>query len=180
MLIGGADVSGSKGDGQQSHAASVIGREGVINRVYNDIGISPIHMSEMSERRRNQVHRHPDFSSNEITAWRFHINRRYIENAVQERIIVRKKRGSRESIFTKVLNRTGSGCSGTNPRLLRPVLKRFWAPLKRMRACAVPSKIGILTTQSGERRTSWPMRWRGLTKRELIYKTAKSRTYETV
>lgn len=43
MLIGGADVSGSKIDGQQNHAALVVGKEDTINRIYNNIGMSYPH-----------------------------------------------------------------------------------------------------------------------------------------
>ena len=98
MLIGGADVSGSKADGQHNHAALIVGREDAVNRIYNNIGISPIHMSEMSERQRSQVYDRLDFSSNEIIVWCFHINRPYIENAVQYRIMSGKKRRRRINI----------------------------------------------------------------------------------
>lgn len=92
MLIGGTDVSGSEIDGQQNHVALVVGKEDTINRIYNNIGISPIHMSKMSEHQRLQVRKNLDFSSNEIIVWCFHINRRHIENIIQKRIISEKKR----------------------------------------------------------------------------------------
>lgn len=52
MLVGGTDVSGSEADGQQNHVALVVGKEDEINRIYNNIGVSPIHMSKMSKRQR--------------------------------------------------------------------------------------------------------------------------------
>ena len=55
MLVGGADVSGSEADGQQNHVALVVGKEDTINKIYKNVGISPLHISEMSERQRRQV-----------------------------------------------------------------------------------------------------------------------------
>ena len=52
MLIGGVDVSGYKHQGQYNHAALIVGKEDAINKIYSKIGISPIHMSELSERQR--------------------------------------------------------------------------------------------------------------------------------
>ena len=48
MLVGGADASGSGADGQQNHVALIVGKEDSINRIYNKIGIRPIHMRTMS------------------------------------------------------------------------------------------------------------------------------------
>ena len=92
MLIGGADVSGGKADGQHNHVALVIGKEDAINRIYNRIGISPIHMSEISKSQRRQVRDNLDFSSNELIVWCFHVSRQRIENDMKERIAPRKKR----------------------------------------------------------------------------------------
>lgn len=52
MLVGGADASGSGADGQQNHVALIVGKEDSINRIYNKIGIRPIHMRTMSNRGR--------------------------------------------------------------------------------------------------------------------------------
>ena len=98
MLIGGADVSGSKTDGPHNHAALIVGREDAINRIYKNIGISHIHMSKMSKRQRSQVYDRLDFSSNEVIVWCFHIKRLDIENAVQDRILSGKKRKRRINI----------------------------------------------------------------------------------
>lgn len=92
MLIGGADVSGSEADGQQNHAALVVGKKDVINRIYNSIGISPIHMSEMSERRRRRVYDRLDFSSSGVVVWCFHVNRHHAVNGMKERVASGKKR----------------------------------------------------------------------------------------
>ena len=94
MLIGGADVSGSKTDGQQNHAPLVVGKEDAINRIYNNIGINPIHMSEMSQRQWRQVHDRLDFSSDEVVVWCFHASRHRAVNSMKERIASGKK-GSR-------------------------------------------------------------------------------------
>ena len=92
MLIGGADVSGGEADGQHNHVALVIGKEDAINRIYNRIGISPIHMSEISKSQRRQVRDNLDFSSNELIVWCFHTSRQRIENDMKERVAPRKKR----------------------------------------------------------------------------------------
>ena len=92
MLIGGADVSGSKTDGQQNHAALVVGKEDAINRIYNSIGISPIHMSELSEHRRCQVYDRLDFSSNDVIVWYFHVSRHHAVNSMKERVASGKNR----------------------------------------------------------------------------------------
>ena len=91
MLIGGADVSGSKTGGQQNHAALVVGKEDAINRIYNSIGISPIHMSELSEHRRCQVYDRLDFSSNDVIVWCFHVSRHHAVNSMKERVASGKK-----------------------------------------------------------------------------------------
>ena len=98
MLIGGVDVSGSKADGQQNHVALVVGKEDTINRIYNNVGISAIHMSKMSKPQRDQVLKNLDFSSNEIAVWCFHVNRRQIEDCIQKRITSEKKRKSKVNI----------------------------------------------------------------------------------
>ena len=92
MLIGGADVSGCKADGQHNHVPLVIGKEDAINKIYNKIGISPIHMSEISKSQRRQVRDNLDFSSNEVIVWCFHVSRQRIENDMKECIAPRKKR----------------------------------------------------------------------------------------
>ena len=92
MLLGGVDVSGDKHQGQHNHVALIVGKEDVVNRTYNKIGISPIHMSELSERQRLQVRNNLDLSSSEISAWCFHISRRLIESDISEYI---RSRGSR-------------------------------------------------------------------------------------
>ena len=92
MLIGGVDVSGDKHQGQHNHAALIVGKEDAINKIYSKIGISPIHMSELSERQRQQVRSNLDLSSNEISAWCFHISRRRIETDITEYI---RSKGSR-------------------------------------------------------------------------------------
>ena len=98
MLIGGADVSGSKTDGQQNHAALVVGKEDAINRIYNNIGISPIHMSEMSQHQRCQVYDRLDFSSDEAVVWCFHVSRHRAVNSMKERIASGKKRKPKTNI----------------------------------------------------------------------------------
>ena len=92
MLVGGADVSGSKDDGQQNHVALVVGKEDTINRIYKNVGISPIHMSELSESQRRQVQDNLDLSSNEIVVWCFHVSRQHTEKVMQDLIISKKKR----------------------------------------------------------------------------------------
>lgn len=92
MLIGDVDVSGDIQQGQHNHATLIVGKEDTINKAYNKIGISPIHMSELSERQRLQVRNNLDLSSSEIAAWCFHINRRRIEADMSEYI---RSRGNR-------------------------------------------------------------------------------------
>ena len=45
MLIGGIDVSGNRYEGQNNHAALVIGKKDAISRIYNKIGMREIHIS---------------------------------------------------------------------------------------------------------------------------------------
>ena len=71
MLVGGVDVSGDRHQGQHNHVALVVGAEDAITRVYNKIGISPIHMSELSEHQRLRVRNNLDLSSNEISVGAF-------------------------------------------------------------------------------------------------------------
>ena len=85
VSIGGVDVSGNN-QGQHNHVARIVGKEDAVNRIYNKIGVSPIHMSEMSEWHRLQVRNNLDLSSSEISAWCFHINRRMIEADILEYI----------------------------------------------------------------------------------------------
>ena len=92
MLIGGIDVSGDRHQGQHNHVALVVGKEDAINNAYNKIGISPIHMSELSEWQRRQVHNSLDFSSNEISVWCFHISHQQIEDDMLEYIRSKKSR----------------------------------------------------------------------------------------
>ena len=102
MLIGGADVSGGEADGQHNHAALVIGKEDAINRIYNRIGISPIHMGEISKSQRRQVRDSLDFSSNELIVWCFHVSRQIIESDMKERIAPRKKRNQSINVHRKL------------------------------------------------------------------------------
>lgn len=180
MLVGGTDVSGSEADGQQNHVALAVGKEDAINRIYNNVGVSPIHMSKMSERQRLQVRKNLDFSFSEIIVWRFHVNRRHIEHAIQKRIIS-EKNGRPESISTKALNRTGSSCSRMDSQILRQSFERSFRtlPLKPMPTCVPPSKTGISAINVKEGRTSCPMRWPGLTKGGSRYKTEGSWIYGT-
>ena len=92
MLIGGADVSGSNADGPENHVALVVGKEDAINRIYNKIGISPIHMRLMSDETRTQIRSNLDLSSEEVIVWCFHVDRRNIEKAIRERIASGKGR----------------------------------------------------------------------------------------
>ena len=91
-------MSGDRHGSQHNHAALIIGKEDEISRIYNNIGISPIHMSEITEQKRQHVYGNLDFSSNEIRVWCFHISRRQIENDIQERLRTRNSRKSRISI----------------------------------------------------------------------------------
>ena len=96
MLIGGADVSGSKVDGPVNHVALIVGKEDAINRIYKNIGVPSIHMSDMSDPQRDLVRRNLDLSSAEVRAWCFHVGRRNIEKAIRERIA--SGRGRRSGI----------------------------------------------------------------------------------
>ena len=91
MLIGGIDVSGSRHEGQNNHAALVIGKKDAINRIYNKIGMREIHMSRISKQQRRHVYDNLDFS-NEIAVWCFHIGRQQIETDVKKYLRSRKNR----------------------------------------------------------------------------------------
>ena len=98
MLIGGIDVSGDRHQGQNNHAALVVGAVDAINRAYNKIGINPIHMSELSKRQRLMVHNNLDLSSNDISAWCFHISRQRIEDDMLKLTRSKKSRMPRINI----------------------------------------------------------------------------------
>ena len=98
MLVGGVDVSGDRHQGQHNHVALVVGAEDAINRVYNKIGISPIHMSELSEHQRLRVRNNLDLSSNEISVWCFHISRRRIEDDMLTRMRSKNSRMPRINV----------------------------------------------------------------------------------
>ena len=83
MLVGGADVSGdNRREGQRNYIAFLVGTEERINKIYNNIGINGIHMSELSEKERMQVHRNLNFNSNDIHVWCLHVQRQHIENYI--------------------------------------------------------------------------------------------------
>lgn len=82
MLVGGADVSGDKKrEGQRNYIAFLIGTEERVNRIYKDIGINEIHMSELSEFQQEQVRRNLNFNSNDVQVWCFHVQRQRIEDS---------------------------------------------------------------------------------------------------
>lgn len=91
-------MSGSKQGGQHNHAALVVGKEDAINRIYNNIRVSPIHMSEISERKRRQVLDNLDVSSSEIGVWCFHIGRQKMEADIQDLMRERKIRKPRVNV----------------------------------------------------------------------------------
>jgi len=83
MLVGGADVSGDRrSEGQRNYIAFLVGTEERINKIYKDIGVNGIHMSELSEKQRIQVHRNLKFNSKDIHAWCLHVQRQHIENYI--------------------------------------------------------------------------------------------------
>ena len=83
MLVGGADVSGdNRREGQRNYIAFLVGTQERINKIYNNIGINGIHMSELSEKQRTQVHRNLNFNSNDIHVWCLHVQRQHIENYI--------------------------------------------------------------------------------------------------
>ena len=92
MLIGGIDVSGNRHEGQNNHAALVIGKKDAINRIYNRIGMREIHMNRISKLQRRHVYDNLDFSSNEIAVWCFHIGRQRIETDMKKYLRSRKNR----------------------------------------------------------------------------------------
>lgn len=179
MLIGGADVSGGEADGQHNHAALVIGKEDAINRIYNRIGISPIHMSEISKSQRRQVRDSLDFSSNELIVWCFHVSRQIIESDMKERIAPRKKRNPSINVHKSFESYIGFRRSGKILNLSRARSGWSSSPIlssRRMPICVRPSKTGTSASGSGEGRTSWRTRWHGSTKKASRYRTASSGT----
>lgn len=93
MFLGGADVSGDKKrEGQRNYIAFLVGTEDRINKIYKDIGIEGIHMSEMSETHREQVHRNLNLKSNDVRAWCFHVQRQHLEDYFINHDILRAKK----------------------------------------------------------------------------------------
>ncbi len=85
MLLGGADASGNKQkEGQRNYLSFLVGTEERINKIYKNIGIDGIHMSELSEKERQQVHNNLDLKHNDIRVWCFHVNRQKLEKYILE------------------------------------------------------------------------------------------------
>lgn len=88
MLVGGADVSGDKHregekrEGERNYISFIVGTEERVNKIYNDIGINGIHMSELTESQREHVRRNMNFNSNDIRVWCFHVQRQHIEEYI--------------------------------------------------------------------------------------------------
>ncbi|PIW35626.1 MAG: hypothetical protein COW26_03450 [Nitrosopumilales archaeon CG15_BIG_FIL_POST_REV_8_21_14_020_33_23] len=81
MFVGGADVSGDKRrEGERNYIAFLVGTKERINKIYDNIGIDGIHMSELSDPQREQVRRNLDFKHNDVRAWCFHVQRQHIED----------------------------------------------------------------------------------------------------
>lgn len=88
MLVGGADVSGDKyrqgekREGERNYIAFLVGTEERIHRIYNDVGINGIHMSELKESQIEHIRRTLNFSSNDVLVWCFHVQRQHIEKYI--------------------------------------------------------------------------------------------------
>ncbi len=82
MIVGGADVSGDiRREGQRNYISFLVGTEEKINRIYRDIDIDGIHMSELSDLQRKQVRDNLNFNSSDIQVWCFHVQRQRIEES---------------------------------------------------------------------------------------------------
>ena len=180
MLIGGADVSGGKADGPANHVALVVGREDAINGTYKNVGVPPVHMSDMSDLQRVRVRRNLDPSSSEVRVWCFHVGRRNIEKAIRERM----KSGKERRPGTSIHRSFDSYWLG----LFRDELVDFAVSFREdLSDIAVETDADMRQTVknwklNGKRkgRTSCPMRWLGLTKRGSRYETAKTWTCGTL
>ena len=88
MLVGGADVSGDKyregkrREGERNYISFIIGTEERINKIYTDIGIDGIHMTDLTEAQREHVRRTMNFKSKEVRVWSFHVQRQHIEKYI--------------------------------------------------------------------------------------------------
>ena len=88
MLIGGADVSGDKyregerREGERNYISFIVGTEKRVNKIYNDIGIDGIHMTDLTEQQRELVRRNLNFKSNEVRVWCFHVQRQHVEKYI--------------------------------------------------------------------------------------------------
>ncbi len=81
MFVGGADVSGDKRrEGEQNYISFLVGTEDRINKIYRNIGIDGIHMSEMSKQQRDHIHNNLNFKFNDILVWCFHVQRQRVED----------------------------------------------------------------------------------------------------
>lgn len=88
MIVGGADVSGDKyrpgekREGERNYISFLIGTEERINKIYNDIGINGIHMTDLTELEREHVRRTLNFQSNDVRVWCFHVQRQHLEKYI--------------------------------------------------------------------------------------------------
>ena len=84
MLLGGADVSGDKHregeqtEGERNYLSFIIGTEERIKKIYKDIGIDGIHMSELSESQRQHVHDNLNLKHSDVRVWCFHVQRQHL------------------------------------------------------------------------------------------------------
>lgn len=82
-MIGGSDVSGNKIDGGEvNYISLLIGREDVINTVYNKIGINGIHMKRLTKSQRKRVENSLDFSFKDVRVWCIHVRKHDIEKHI--------------------------------------------------------------------------------------------------
>lgn len=67
MVIIGADVSGNTtGGGQSRHVAIVVGTEESVNKIHRKIGVAKIHMSHLSDSKKQKVFRELKFNDDDL------------------------------------------------------------------------------------------------------------------
>lgn len=102
MILAGSDVSGNTvGGGQHRHIAFLVGKEESINTIYNKIGLKEIHMVRLTDTQKENVYRLLDFSTNDILAWCFHVEKQNTVDYIQNHEKLHPKTKSRESIHKR-------------------------------------------------------------------------------
>jgi len=99
MLVAGSDVSGSAINGQRRFIGFVVGTDEQINSLFNDLEMNRLHMSRLPEDRQERVRVTLDFSSNNIRAWCFNVEKQNIIDYIYGHQNLKPKNRYKKTIY---------------------------------------------------------------------------------